>query len=143
MIPTLLCVDDDRMTLMLIRLILEKANFCKSLLTANNGAHALEHFSKQLESLFSEQIYPDVILLDLNMPVMNGWEFLTTFSEQFPSIASQTKIFILSSSVDPFEKESALNHPMVVDFLPKPLSIEALEKLKKHSALQVFFNNAV
>ncbi len=139
MIPTLLCVDDDKMTLMLIRLILEKANFCTTLVTAINGAHALEYYSNQLNISLEERVYPDVILLDLNMPVMNGWEFLSAFAEQFPERASQTKIFILSSSVDPFEKENATNHPMVVAFLPKPLSIDALEKLKMHRALQDFF----
>jgi CheY-like chemotaxis protein len=73
------------------------------------------------------------------MPVMNGWEFLAAFAEKFPEKAQQTKIFILSSSVDPFEKDRALNHPLVVDFLPKPLNIEALEKLKKHNTLLHFF----
>ncbi|MDX2281668.1 MAG: response regulator [Saprospiraceae bacterium] len=142
MIPTLLCVDDDKMTLMLVRLILEKANFCKTLLTAENGAYALEHFSEQQNLPMEARVYPEVILLDLNMPVMSGWEFLSAFAETFPEKAPQTKIFILSSSVDPFEKDRALNHPLVVDFLPKPLNIDALEKLKKHSALLDFFITA-
>jgi CheY-like chemotaxis protein len=142
MIPTLLCVDDDKMTLMLLRLILEKAKFCKTLLTAENGALALNYFDAQMHLEPEEQNFPAVILLDLNMPVLNGWEFLSSFAQKFAPIASRTIIFILSSSVDPFEKEKANEHPLVAEFLPKPLSIAALEQLKKHPALRAFFITA-
>ncbi|MBU6340379.1 MAG: response regulator [Bacteroidetes bacterium] len=140
MIPTLMCVDDDKMTLMLIRLILERAGFCKQLLTAENGSHALQYYDEQQKLPDSERLLPEVILLDLNMPVMNGWEFLSAFADQYPDWANSTKIFILSSSVDPFEKETAANHPLVLDFLAKPLSFDALERLKKIPAIASFFN---
>jgi len=140
MIPTLLCVDDDRMTLMLIRLILEKAGFCANLRTAENGAQALNYYETQMQLEENEQCFPEVILLDLNMPVMNGWEFLSSFSQQYTDIARRTIIFILSSSVDPFEKERANEHPLVAEFLAKPLSIAALEQLKKHPVLAPFFS---
>jgi len=132
-------VDDDRMTLMLVRLILERAEFCTHFLTAENGSLAIQLYDQQFLLPNTEQQLLDVILLDLNMPVLNGWEFLTAFAEKYPEQALKTSIFILSSSVDPFEKETAAEHPLVAAFLAKPLSFDALEKLKRHPALAQFF----
>ena len=73
-----------------------------------------------------------MILLDLNMPVMGGWEFLDHFAkEEYRSAFKDAKVIVLSSTIDPEDIKKAKTYPMVMDFLSKPISKEILEDLKK------------
>ncbi len=65
-----------------------------------------------------------IILLDLNMPIMSGWEFLERFEELDEIIKKQVKIYILSSSVDPRDRERAGKNKDVEDYIVKPLTKE-------------------
>lgn len=65
-----------------------------------------------------------IILLDLNMPIMSGWEFLERFEELDEVIKKQVKIYILSSSVDPRDKERAGKNKYVEGYIMKPLTKE-------------------
>ena len=67
-----------------------------------------------------------VILLDLNMPVMSGWEFLERFEMLDDIIKKQLKIYILSSSVDPRDKARAGANKNVVDYIVKPITKEII-----------------
>ena len=75
----------------------------------------------------------DVMFLDLNMPVMGGWEFLDELTENnymthFPNL----KVIVLSSTIDPKDIEKSKSYPMVLDFLSKPITREMLEELKRN-----------
>jgi CheY-like chemotaxis protein len=130
MIETVLCVDDDPITLMLSKMILNKAFFCKELVTAKNGEEAIHYFENLLHNKDIEN-YPKLLFLDLNMPVMNGWEFLDNFIEKkLHHTFTEIKVIILSSSVDPNDIEKSKIYPIVIKFLPKPINKEMLESLK-------------
>ena len=77
MIHRILCVDDDPITVMLCKKVILKAEFAKHVDTAQNGEDALHYFDNLM--LAKEHDYPQLIFLDLNMPVMGGWEFLDNF----------------------------------------------------------------
>ncbi|MCE6989594.1 response regulator [Dyadobacter sp. CY323] len=80
-------------------------------------------FSNRTEDLST------ALFLDINMPVMNGWEFLDKFSS-FPSgLQAQYDIFILSSSIDPEDKEKAEKHPLVQGYYSKPLRKETINQI--------------
>jgi CheY-like chemotaxis protein len=70
-----------------------------------------------------------VLFLDINMPVMNGWEFLDEFSTLPETFQSLITIFILSSSIDPDDKKNAENHPLVRGYFSKPLRKETINQL--------------
>jgi CheY-like chemotaxis protein len=121
------CIDDDEITLMLCKMVISKSSFSNEVTTALNGEEAITLLEKQ----FEEGSYPDLILLDLNMPVMNGWEFLDYYKKVgFEKKYKQIKIFILSSTIDPQEINKIKNYPFVADFLSKPISVEMIDKLK-------------
>jgi len=118
---------------MLNKIELQDGQVCERLDEAWNGEVAIKYFealSKEKDGLLN---VPEIILLDLNMPVMDGWEFLEIFQQRFPEFAAKTKIFILSSSINPSDREKAKSESNVVDFLSKPLDEFELQILKKLS----------
>lgn len=133
MLDLILCVDDDPITLMLCKMVLSRSDFAKEIITAQNGEEALNYFDDlKLNNLGNEiNKYPLLIFLDLNMPVMGGWEFLDHFSqEEYRTQFKDCKVIVLSSTIDPDDINKAKTYPMVLDFLSKPISKEMLEDLK-------------
>jgi CheY-like chemotaxis protein len=124
MIKTVLVIEDDLITRFLTREILTSRNFCENIVEAQNGSEALSYFENLQKEDNPMDVLPEVILLDLNMPAMDGWEFFDAFSENFPEFIKKIKIFILSSSINPEDKERALNEPNIADFLYKPLNTD-------------------
>ncbi len=132
MLDTILCIDDDPITLMLCKMVITKASFSNEIATAKNGEEALKYFNtlNQTNSDSELKRHPQLIFLDLNMPVMGGWDFLESFSTAEYSDYNDTKVIILSSTIDPEDLEKSKKYPMVIDFLSKPISKEMLEYLK-------------
>ncbi|MBA4848835.1 response regulator [Emticicia sp. BO119] len=132
MIKKLLCIDDDTTTLMLIKMVIEKASFAKEVVTAMNGKEALEFYHNLLKEPADKRAdYPQLIFLDLNMPVMGGWEFLDEFVNtllpQFPA----TKVVVLSSSANPVDKEKAKQYDIIIGYISKPITADLLKMLVK------------
>ncbi|MCB9251187.1 MAG: response regulator [Flavobacteriales bacterium] len=72
-----------------------------------------------------------VVFLDIDMPVLNGWEVLESIQYQFNELPNNSRIFILSSSIDTSDKSRASDHKLVTDYIEKPLSLEVLMKIIK------------
>ena len=132
MLDKILCVDDDPITLMLCKKVVERVGFAKEIITAKHGLEAIEYF----DNLFEESkvndsiVYPKLVLLDLNMPVLDGWEFLESYMhKEYDNLFSSTKFIVLSSSVYPYDINRSKSYP-VIGFLSKPITKEKLENLK-------------
>jgi CheY-like chemotaxis protein len=132
MLETILFIDDDPITLMLCKMVISKAAFSNEIATAKNGEDALQYFDKLVQNSSDKENKkaPELIFLDLNMPVMGGWEFLDSFSTDKYSEYNKTKVIILSSTVDPEDLKRSKKYPMILDFLSKPISKEMLEYVK-------------
>lgn len=74
--------------------------------------------------------FPVIILLDINLPVKGGWDFLNELREMDKSFAAMPQIFITSSSDHPRDVERAKSYPEVTDFLPKPMTEEIAADLR-------------
>ena len=134
MLDLILCVYDYPITLMLCKMVIAKSSFASEIITAHNGEEALNYFDDlKLNNLGAEiKKYPSLVFLDLNMPVMDGWEFLDHFSkEEYTSAFKNTKVIVLSSTIDPNDIEKSKTYPMVLDFLSKPITKEIVENLKE------------
>lgn len=129
MLNKILCVDDDPITLMLCRKVITRANFSRHTDSAQNGEDALHYFDNLILQE-NEEEFPELIFLDLNMPVMGGWEFLDNFSNSYAHFFPNTKVIVLSSTIDPQDVQNAKTYPMVLDFMSKPITMEMLEELK-------------
>ncbi len=142
MIKKVLCVDDDMISLTISQLLLKRTGFATQVDTVIDGSEALAYF----EDLFKNdpnaiENAPELILLDINMPIMNGWEFLQEYTPLYIEKLAKTRIVILSSTIDPEDFAHAKKYPLVVQFISKPLSIENLEELKENPNMQSFFKN--
>lgn len=117
----ILLVDDDTIIDYLHKKILQKAGFNEPILTVYNGKEA----TNQLLSLNSNLSANDsiLILLDLNMPVQNGWQFLDEFMTLRNHLNYHTDIYILSSSINPDDIQMAKDNPLVKGYLKKPLTV--------------------
>jgi len=68
-------IDDDKIYVNLVKKIIEIKKLSENLLIYKNGKEALDYFKNSMSSVTHEDLLPDIIFLDLNMPVMDGWEF--------------------------------------------------------------------
>ncbi|MBC7439034.1 MAG: response regulator [Flavobacterium sp.] len=134
MFQKILCIDDDPIALLLSKLLLTKSCLASEIVALNNGEEALNYLS-QSETLKKNKENDNlVVFLDLNMPIMDGWEFLEKFENELYANYPNIKIILLSSSIDPSDIKKSNQFPMVLEFMSKPLSKEILkivaEKLK-------------
>lgn len=132
MLDKILCIDDDPITLMLCKKVVERVEFAKEIIVANNGEEAIRYFDALFEERKDDDSlgYPKLVLLDLNMPVMDGWEFLETYiSRNYHNIFDSTRFIVLSSSIDPYDINRSKTYP-IIGFLSKPVTKEMLENLK-------------
>jgi CheY-like chemotaxis protein len=140
MISKILMIEDDSITQMLNKMVMKNTQFCDSVDVVFNGNLAIEYLENfLLNSAENSLKKPDLILLDLNMPVMDGWEFLDMYKQKYAQLFPTTKILILSSTVNPKDKERAAQDPIIIGFENKPLSYNTANSLKELPFLSPFF----
>lgn len=117
-------IDDDQIVLMLAGLLIDKHESFHLADTFRNGKEGLDNI-KQLVA--NNQSLPDLILLDLNMPIMDGWEFLEEL--QLIPQAQDISIYIFTSSIDPHDRIRTKEFPNVKGYVSKPLTKEKLDDI--------------
>lgn len=140
MIPNVMCIEDDTTTLMLFEFLFKDENFCQNFIPVENGQLAFDYFETYMKNKADQKIIPNLIFLDLNMPVMGGWEFLETMENIFPDLLTQLNIIVLSSSVNPKDQDLAKENKFVMDFLDKPLVKDQLNALKQKAVFKDYFS---
>ncbi|WP_215224874.1 response regulator [Echinicola shivajiensis] len=123
-INSLCIIDDDPIYTFGLKKIIELGGFDVDTIFYENGKEAYEKLS---ETLNEGRTLPEVILLDINMPIWNGWKFL----DEFTKIRTKQKanIYIISSSIDPKDHEKAKEYDVINNFIIKPISIEKISQL--------------
>jgi CheY-like chemotaxis protein len=109
-------VEDDRITAAITELIAKKDLRCRTVKTFGNGQLAFDQLAITVQSGGN---VPDLILLDLNMPLMDGWEFLDALSEL--ALTQQVCVFVLTSSIHPDDMAKATHYQQVKGYFSKPL----------------------
>ncbi|MDI6033748.1 response regulator [Flavobacterium sp. LB2P84] len=119
-------VDDDSTSVLICKFIIQKFNPQAKVSTFTEPEIALDKIGKGFGD-FTEDIQA-ILFLDINMPSMTGWEFLEVFNNFNHKIKEKFIIYVLSSSVEDFEKK-AKKYPFVSGFLSKPLRLNYLEEI--------------
>ena len=117
-------IDDDPIFIYGTKRIMKEVDFSETILVYHNGQEAIEGLHKINTA---EECMPEVIFLDLNMPIMNGWEFLDEFEKLQNHNQRKTIIYIISSSIDPRDLERVKNYRQVNSYILKPITPNDLE----------------
>jgi CheY-like chemotaxis protein len=117
-------IDDDEVIIYLTEILVKEVEFCDVLKTFTCAEKALDELKAAFEN---KSEIPNVILIDLNMPIMDGWRFLDQLLEL--DISEQISVFVFTSSIDPRDIERAKNYKMIKDYIVKPLTIHKINKI--------------
>jgi CheY-like chemotaxis protein len=119
-------IDDDPIYVFGIKKFISIHNFCDTIWVFENGEAAIEH----LQFLISTNgVLPDIIILDVNMPIMDGWDFLDEFNKLKSQLLKNIKIHMVSSSIDKSDIERAESHNEVSGYFIKPIQLDDLKKI--------------
>jgi CheY-like chemotaxis protein len=118
---TIYIIDDDKLFVFLTKKVIQETNLVTNIKEFGDGQVAIEHF-KQIAG--NKELLPDIVFLDLSMPIMDGWEFLEEYVTLEPRIGKEIKLYIFTSSISPHDVERANGIDAVTDFVIKPLSKE-------------------
>lgn len=119
-------IDDDKLFIFLTKKTIQSTTFAVNVKEFGDGQEAIDY----LEDIGGNpELLPDMIFLDLSMPVMDGWDFINEFTKLAAGFKNKPKLYIFSSSISPHDIERAKQYDVVADFLIKPLSKEKIIEL--------------
>lgn len=134
-IDTTCIIDDDPIFVYGTKRVMKEVDFTEKIVVYNNGQDAIDGLT---ETVNNGDNIPPVVFLDLNMPIMNGWEFLEEFNKLPEEAISGVTIYIVSSSIDPRDLEKVKQFNVVNNYIVKPVTPKDLEAImqtiKDHKA---------
>lgn len=118
-------IDDDHATNVYHKIIVKRADICEEAVFFDSAEKALEKYVELKED--PTAILPEYIFLDINMPIMDGWQFIEEFERL--KINTQQVIIMLTTSLSSSDKQKAANFEFVQGFWNKPMNVETLRNL--------------
>jgi CheY-like chemotaxis protein len=127
---TAMLIDDSEIDNFINLKMLEGCNFAERVYVHTNGRSALE-FLKNIERMGEKEIslFPEVIFLDLNMPIMDGYQFADEFEKIPDLLKAKTKIVVLTTSLNPQDTEKSKKYPQIISYINKPLTCQSIGSL--------------
>ncbi len=127
-------IDDDASTLFLCKVIIQRTFKNMEVVSYDDPQNAVNYF----ETEFVQKPVEVVVVLDINMPDLSGWDVLDILANLPDNVRKQITVIMLSSSIDPKDKQRSSQHSLVLGYLEKPLTIGRLEEImgKMKSAMK-------
>ncbi len=123
-------IDDNEIDNLINQKMIEAANICDHIYTHSGAKSAIE-FLKNIEKLgeVGQHVLPEVIFLDIDMPLMDGFQFLDEFDKLSEDTKTHCQIVMLTSSINPQDVNKSHKYSCVKQYINKPLTQKNLEKL--------------
>lgn len=118
-------IEDDNIQQFVVSKMVEKYAIADDIIPFYNGEEAIAYFKKIAKS----NKLPDVIFLDINMPIMDGWEFLTEFEKIKDQFNKEIPVFMLTSSLNTSDESKAQTFESVKGYITKPCKGENIKNL--------------
>jgi CheY-like chemotaxis protein len=128
-IKTVFLIDDDPMSNMIHQSLLKKHHWQATTSVFENGPAALQ--ALQAAAAGPPGLFPEVILLDVEMPVYDGWDFMADYRQLPPQYTSRCLLYLLSSSINSSDIRKAQTYPLVQSYLTKPLTLANLNQISQ------------
>lgn len=120
-------IDDNELDNFINQKVIESCKFADKIYTSTNGQSALEFLKNLILNMdLIDAIFPQVLFVDINMPLMDGFQFITEFEKLSDAVRKRCKVAVLTSSINPEDKVKAVGLKSDVVFLNKPLNTESL-----------------
>ena len=130
MLNCVLLIDDSASVNFYNKTLLQQADYCDQIVQTRHGKEALDVLTEQVDGHY---LRPDLIFLDINMPIMDGWEFLVEYSKLDEKMKGQVLVVLLTSSLNPEDRKRASKIKEVDDFYNKPIDLDTLSLImQKH-----------
>jgi len=123
---SVMLIDDNEIDNIINEKIIEANSFADNILVFQTGQEALDFLNSNQND---EEILPEIVFLDINMPIMDGFQFLEDFENFSETVLEKCKIIMLSSSISPKDIDRAASSKYVKKYLNKPLNARYLEAI--------------
>jgi len=133
-----LLVDDDSIYRYAATKSIQATGLCSQLSVCSNGEEALSYISSNINN---DPLIPDIILLDVNMPVMNGWDFLEAYDSLKTDLPKKIIIYVVSSSLNESDIRKSKQFATVKDYIIKPVIKEKFAQILEASFREGFAHN--
>jgi CheY-like chemotaxis protein len=124
----ILLVDDDEATNFINEIVLKRLDCTEKLVVLDNALDAIEFLKQKINDEYQR---PDLIFLDINMPAMNGWEFMEEYKKLSPEQHAKVVLIMLTTSLNPYDLKKAKEIELVHGFENKPLLMENMKAIIK------------
>ncbi|MES2618047.1 MAG: response regulator [Bacteroidota bacterium] len=132
--PFIICiVDDDKIYQYTTSKMIEANNIAKRIMVFSDGEEAMNFMT---DNIANNTDLPDVIFLDVNMPIMDGWQFLEKYVDLKPRIGKKITLFMISSSNDPDDVERSKRISEISDYIIKPVTAQQFKEIIEELAEQ-------
>jgi len=111
-------IDDDKLFIFLLKKTIGLTGIPTDITDFIDGTQALQYLR---DNTANADALPDIIFLDLRMPIIDGWEFLEEYARIAPGMQKKNKLYVFSSSIAPYDIEKAKGNALVTDFIIKPI----------------------
>lgn len=120
---TIWIVDDDAIYQIIANKIIQRSEMFSAISSFKNGKEAIDYLYNALENNAN---LPDIILLDINMPIMDGWEFMEEMGLIKPKLPKEIVVYIVSSSIAVEDKNKSKSYENILGYLSKPITVNDL-----------------
>jgi CheY-like chemotaxis protein len=126
MYKSVMLVDDNEIDNIINEKIIEANSFADQVMVFQTGQEALDYLGENQDN---QDTLPEIVFLDINMPIMDGFQFLEDFEKFSDTVLEKCKIIMLSSSISPKDIDRAASSKYVKKYLNKPLNARYLEAI--------------
>tara|TARA_R110001592_G_scaffold218058_1_gene471967 strand:+ start:2547 stop:2951 length:405 start_codon:yes stop_codon:yes gene_type:complete len=124
--PSICIIDDDDVYKFFVKKILKIKELGDNVLTFPDGEEAYNYIK---ENKGNPNLLPDIIFLDINMPIMDGFLFIEEYTKLRQEINKEITIYMVTSSIDPIDLMRSKKFTEIKDFITKPISAEVLQSI--------------